>query len=132
MSAARVLVLVLVTSGGMTFAASQPASTPPDLESALLGEAEGLHPEALHAALSSWEALRAQGQLTRPLLSVIDYSLPSTTRRMWVFDLASERLLYHELVAHGRNSGEDIPQSFSNDAGSYMSSLGAFVTGSAY
>jgi hypothetical protein len=51
---------------------------------------------------------------------------------MWVFDLASHRLLFHELVAHGRNSGEDLAQSFSNQAGSLMTSLGAFVTGTTY
>src|SRR5690348_17894606 len=35
-------------------------------------------------------------------LAVIDYSLPSTTRRLWVFDVQGGRLLHHELVAHGR------------------------------
>lgn len=54
---------------------------------------------------------------------MIDYSLPSTAKRMWVFDLASHRLLFHELVAHGRNTGEE---------GSLMTSLGGFVTGPTY
>jgi hypothetical protein len=51
---------------------------------------------------------------------------------MWVFDLAAERVLFHEVVAHGRNSGEDLALSFSNADGSFMSSLGAFVTGGTY
>ena len=103
-----------------------------DLESTLLGEAEGLHPAALHAALVSWESLHAKGEALRPLLAVIDYGLPSTEKRMWVFDLASQSLLFHDLVAHGRNSGGDVARWFSNEDGSYMSSLGAFVTGEAY
>jgi hypothetical protein len=63
---------------------------------------------------------------------VIDYSLPSTEKRMWVYDMESGKLLFHELVAHGRNSGENIALSFSNVEGSYMTSLGSFVTGASY
>ena len=104
----------------------------PALEAALLQVAPTLRPEALRAALYAWDALHSRGEVSRPLLTVIDYGLPSIVKRMWVFDLASRRLLFHELVAHGRNSGADLAQSFSNDVGSLMTSLGAFVTGSTY
>jgi len=131
-----VLILALAISAGAALGSSLPASLPTAsvaaLEGDLLKATTGLHPEALHAALTSWDALRARGEVQSPLLCVIDYSLPSTQKRMWVFDLATERLLFNELVAHGRNSGEDLAESFSNDDGSYMSSLGAFVTGSTY
>lgn len=103
-----------------------------DLEATLLREADGLHPEALHAALASWQRLSAQGEASRPVLSVIDFALPSTSRRLWVFDLASRRVLFHELVAHGKNTGDDRAAYFSNDDGSLMSSLGAFVTGDTF
>lgn len=66
------------------------------------------------------------------VLAVIDYSLPSTKPRLWVFDLQRNRLLYEELVAHGRNTGENLATRFSNVEGSYMSSLGAFQTQEAY
>ena len=102
------------------------------LESGLLRTAPTIRPEALEAALTAWKDLRARGEISRALLTVIDYSLPSTTKRMWVFDLDSCRLLFHELVAHGRNSGDDLAQSFSNEEGSLMTSLGAFVTGDTY
>ena len=102
------------------------------LERALLPRAQGLHPEALHAALESWGCLNAQGDARRPVLTVIDYGLPSTAKRLWVFDLATGHVLFHELVAHGKNSGDDVAESFSNDDGSLMSSLGAFVTGASY
>ena len=65
-------------------------------------------------------------------LSVIDYSRPSTQPRLWVFDLEKARLLFEERVAHGRNTGENLATRFSNATGSYMSSLGAFVTQEAY
>jgi hypothetical protein len=102
------------------------------VETALLHAAPTMRPEALRAALSAWGALYFRGEISRTLLTVIDYSLPSTVKRMWVFDLASRRLLFHELVAHGRNSGEDVARSFSNGEGSLMTSLGAFVTGTTY
>jgi len=61
-------------------------------------------------------------------LTVIDYSLPSTERRLWVLDLHRREVLFQELVAHGRASGEDRATRFSNDVGSHQSSLGLFVT----
>jgi hypothetical protein len=103
-----------------------------DLESTLAAAAPTLRLPALHAALAAWESLHTRGEVTRPLLSVIDYSLPSTAKRLWVFDLDSRRLLFHELVAHGRNSGEDLARNFSNEDGSFKTSLGAFVTGATY
>jgi hypothetical protein len=103
-----------------------------DLETALLHAAPTLRPAALQAALSAWEALKSRGEAARSLLTVIDYGLPSTARRLWVFDLATHELLYNELVAHGRGSGENLAESFSNEEGSLMSSLGAFLTGDTY
>jgi hypothetical protein len=103
-----------------------------DLETALLRAAPALRPEALHAALSSWEVLRSRGEVARSVLTVIDYGEASTAKRMWVFDLSSRQLLFNELVAHGRNSGGDVARSFSNQDGSLMTSLGAFVTGATY
>ena len=65
-------------------------------------------------------------------LAVIDYSRPSTLPRLWVFDLQRKTLLFEEWVAHGRNTGANLAVKFSNDAGSLMSSIGAFVTGDTY
>jgi hypothetical protein len=104
----------------------------PGLESALRRAAPTLRPEALHAGLLAWSGLFTRGEVTRRLLTVIDYGLPSTAHRLWVFDLAARRVLFHTLVAHGRNSGEDLATSFSNEDGSLMTSLGAFVTGETY
>lgn len=65
-------------------------------------------------------------------LAVIDYARASTRVRLWVFDLATRRLLHAERVAHGRGSGEDLPTRFSNDPGSHSSSLGLFRTAETY
>ena len=102
------------------------------LATALRALAPDLRGEALQPALAAWERLRGEGIATRPLLTVIDYGLPSTQPRLWVFDLDARRLLYHELVAHGRNTGDDLATAFSNDEGSLQTSLGSFVTGGSY
>ena len=128
---ARLLLATAIPVGSF-WAAGAPTQATPTLEDTLVAEAAGLSPQALHAALASWESLSTRGEVHSALLSVIDYGLPSTQPRLWVFDLTSGRVLFHELVAHGRNSGWDLAVSFSNDDGTYMSSLGAFVTGSAY
>ncbi|MEO5963737.1 MAG: murein L,D-transpeptidase catalytic domain family protein [Thermomonas sp.] len=65
-------------------------------------------------------------------LAVIDYSRASTEKRLWVFDMASERLLYREYVAHGSGSGDNFAKRFSNIEGSYQTSLGLFRTAETY
>jgi hypothetical protein len=65
-------------------------------------------------------------------LSVIDFSRPSTEKRLWVYDLRSRALLFHEHVAHGRGSGANMATSFSNVPESNQSSLGLFRTAEAY
>jgi hypothetical protein len=97
------------------------------------GQAPALDPAVLTLALSAAACAKRSGQLRNPsILTVIDYSLPSTQRRLWVFDLPRRRMLYEELVAHGRGSGENVATRFSNDPGSRQSSLGLFVTGETY
>jgi hypothetical protein len=65
-------------------------------------------------------------------LALIDYSRPSTEPRLWVFDLERQVLLYEEVVAHGRGSGENLARVFSNVSGSHTSSLGLFLTRDTY
>jgi len=88
--------------------------------------------EVLELALRAYRCGRAQGQFDSPILTVIDYSLPSTEKRLWVIDLAKRRVLFHELVAHGQNSGEAYAVDFSNQPGSRQSSLGLFRTDDVY
>lgn len=92
----------------------------------------GLSVQVLRNALIGYFNLRGKGLARRPVLTVIDFSRPSRQNRLWVIDLSRNRLLYHTLVAHGRNSGGDLAQNFSNREGSEMSSLGFYVTGDTY
>jgi hypothetical protein len=88
--------------------------------------------EVLDLGLQAYQCGRALGVIDRPLLTIIDYSLPSTERRLWVIDVARKRVLFNELVAHGENSGENLAVAFSNRAGSRQSSLGLFRTDDTY
>ena len=73
------------------------------------------------------------GAVTNPsTLTVIDYSKPSTAKRLWVFDLRSRELVYEELVAHGQGSGDNMPTQFSNEPETHRTSLGLFVTDDTY
>jgi len=111
------------------------------------------HPNAAHGAPAGWRpsslgtidgnvfdlALGAakcavrSGAVTNPsTLTVIDYSKPSTAKRLWVFDLRSHELVYEELVAHGQGSGGNVPTLFSNEPETHRTSLGLFVTEDTY
>jgi hypothetical protein len=93
----------------------------------------GLSPTVLRAALDSVAGARGRGITGRDdLLTVIDYSLPSTEPRLWVLDLAKGKVLYHELVAHGAGSGDNYATRFSNVNDSRQTSLGLFLTAGTY
>jgi hypothetical protein len=99
----------------------------------LVRQAPGLSSRVLRMALHAAQAADERGLLKRPdVLTVIDYSLPSSKPRLFVFDLATHKLLFRELVAHGRNSGGDLATFFSNSPGSMATSLGLFVTADTY
>jgi len=100
---------------------------------ALARQADGLDPAVLELALKAQDCALTRRLAPRPQrLAVIDYSLPSTQPRLWVFDLRQSRLLYAEHVAHGKNSGENLSTRFSNVEGSLQSSLGLFTTAETY
>ena len=98
------------------------------LQTALSKLAPTANPKVIGLALAASECATAQGQPPSDRLAVIDYSKPSTEPRLWVFDLSTRTLLYRELVAHGRNTGENLATKFSNTPESLQSSLGLFRT----
>jgi hypothetical protein len=95
---------------------------------------EGVSADVLGLALKATACAASSGALNAapPTLTLIDYSLPSTEPRLWVFDLATGDLLFKELVAHGRNTGENLATKFSNAMDSRQTSLGLFVTDDPY
>jgi hypothetical protein len=105
------------------------AAASPVLADKLVAAAPAANPKVLTLAARAAECARKQGVLdSLRHLAVIDYSLPSTQARLWVFDVEHGRLMFQELVAHGRNTGEARSERFSNSEGSHMSSIGLFKT----
>lgn len=93
----------------------------------------GLSREAFEKAMTGYHKLVAEGKVRKDnIISIIDFSLPSTSKRLFVIDLEQGKVLYNTLVSHGRNSGKAMATSFSNRPESFKSSLGFFVTGETY
>ena len=103
------------------------------LAQTLLRQAPGLRASVLRMALDASDNAAKRGLVRRrDVLTVIDYSLPSSQPRLFVFNLATRKLLFRELVAHGKNSGGDKTTFFSNSPGSLATSIGLFVTADTY
>jgi hypothetical protein len=93
----------------------------------------GLSREAFNYGMKGFEYLRSTGKINNDnLISIVDFSLPSNKKRLFVLDLRNNRVLFNTYVSHGRNSGREIAQEFSNEPESYKSSLGFYVTGGTY
>jgi hypothetical protein len=97
---------------------------------------EAPRPALVARGFAAYAAAQAEGRIHNPVLTLIDYSIPSSQRRLWVFEPESKRVLFREFVAHGRGSADpDHPERavrFGNEVGSLRSSLGAFLTGEPY
>ena len=88
--------------------------------------------ESFTEALNGYYSLKERGLIKKDILTIVDFSLSSNTNRLWVIDLATGDILFHSLVAHGRNTGDEFASNFSNAAESYKSSLGFYATGEIY
>ena len=93
----------------------------------------GLDEKALECAMLGYHRLLRRHALRRTdVLSVCDFSQPSSVKRMYVIDVRNRRLLYRTYVAHGISSGREFANSFSNRPNSHKSSLGFYVTRESY
>lgn len=89
--------------------------------------------EVFAIALQGFTNLKAiPNAVKKQILTIIDFSLPSTKKRLWVIDLKNKKVLFNDLVAHGKNSGTLYARKFSNTQSTYMSSLGFYLTGNTY
>lgn len=92
--------------------------------------------DLLARALSAYRDAASAGLVRNPLLTVVDYALPSSQRRLWVIDPETRQVRFHEFVAHGRGSSDDRDPDravrFGNQPASHRSSLGTFLTGPTY
>ncbi len=127
--------IALIGSAPVAWAAGEPCGSraSDQIVKTLASQAPTLKADVLRMALDASNCAAAQGLVKRKnLLTVIDYSIPSTEPRLWIFDMASKKLLFQEYVAHGVNSGENRTTRFSNDEGSRQSSIGLYVTQETY
>ncbi|TPG35556.1 murein L,D-transpeptidase catalytic domain family protein [Flavobacterium pectinovorum] len=83
-------------------------------------------------ALKGFYLLKERGIIQKNILTLIDFSLSSNAKRLWVIDLTTNTILFNSLVAHGRNTGEEFASTFSNSNSSFKSSLGFYATGEIY
>ncbi len=89
----------------------------------------GLSNEVFQLALTGHNKLEAEGRLENPhILTIVDFSQTSKNKRLYVIDCFKQKLLFNTLVAHGKNTGEEYAQHFSNKTGTLKSSLGFYVT----
>lgn len=132
----KITSLLLLASGlfAMTVNAS-PVSLNASMQSELhqlSGRTPGLNPKALQLGLEAYNKAQEEGLDNQHILTIIDYTKPSTARRLWVFDLNNNSVILNTYVAHGQNSGYNYATSFSDRPGSLESSLGVFLTESTY
>jgi hypothetical protein len=95
--------------------------------------AAGLSQDAFSEAVKGYNYLAEKKLLNNPgVLTIIDYSKPSSQKRLYVLDMNSGKILFNTLVAHGRNSGLEYATAFSNQEESHKTSLGFFITLNTY
>lgn len=88
--------------------------------------------DCFNLALDGFHLLKEKGLIQKNILTLVDFSLSSNMKRLWVIDLDKKIILFQTLVAHGRNTGEEFAQVFSNQAESFKSSIGFYATGEIY
>lgn len=94
---------------------------------------KGLSAQAYEYAKKGFDFLQQEGKLINDsIISIIDFSLPSSEKRLFVIDIKNYNVLFQTLVAHGRNTGKELANTFSNKASSFMSSPGFYITGPTY
>jgi hypothetical protein len=98
----------------------------------LAHKAPGLDPKVMKLALTAYSNAHKMGISSKPILTVIDYHQPNYQKRLYVFDVQKNRLLYNTYVAHGQKSGDVYAHYFSNKNGTHASSIGLYLTQNSY
>src|ERR687891_427896 len=93
----------------------------------------GLSKQAFSYAMKGYNYLLSLGKIKNDkTISIIDFSLPSYAKRLFVIDVKKGEILFNTYVSHGRNSGKEMANEFSNEPESLKSSLGFYVTSNTY
>ena len=88
--------------------------------------------ESFQKAMLGFYEMKKKGNFKKDILTLIDFSLSSNEKRLWVIDLSTNTIVFNSLVTHGRNTGDEFAKSFSNASSSFKSSLGFYSTGEVY
>lgn len=123
---------LLATLAGIYSLSATASTLPKQLSNSLIKAAPSLNNTVLSTALSAMQCALSNGADPAQRLAVIDFSLPSSEKRLWIFDLDSKQLVLHDFVAHGNRSGDNFATKFSNTNGSHQSSIGLFRTAESY
>lgn len=93
----------------------------------------GLNQQAFDYAVKGYEQLKAGNKLKNDdVLTIVDFTSPSTVKRLFVLDVENGTLLFNTYVAHGQGTGKTYAEYFSNTPESHQSSLGFYITTSTY
>ncbi|WP_298627237.1 murein L,D-transpeptidase catalytic domain family protein [uncultured Legionella sp.] len=103
-----------------------------EIQNMLHNEADTLNTPVINKVITTLRCAAAHDVDRNNILTIIDYSLPSNEKRLWVFDLAKKKLLFHTYVSHGIRSGTLLTNYFSNKNDSKASSIGVYKTQKAY
>ncbi|HER40970.1 MAG TPA: murein L,D-transpeptidase catalytic domain family protein [Salinimicrobium catena] len=87
---------------------------------------------AFKNGIMGYQKLEEESKIKKKILTIVDFSLRSTEKRMWILDMSTQKVLYNTYVSHGKNTGGDKATKFSNTPNSFQSSLGFYVTAETY
>src|SRR3990167_4228090 len=108
-----ILIILSIAGWGPLFS-SNPTEKKEDIGSSswldkefklISSQASNLDPTVLKLGLKAYAHARSRGLDNKQLLTIIDYSKPSTERRLFVVDMHKAKVLFNTWVAHGKNSG---------------------------
>jgi len=99
-----------------------------------VASSEGLKPKALKAALNAYSWALHHGKLgsNKNTLTVVDFTLPSYRKRMWVLNLHQNKVLMKLHTTQGAGSGLLYASRFSNKNNTQATSIGLYVTSNEY
>ena len=142
---AWIISAVILTVALFSFANTKPAASKPlpaackisvnksYLYDSLHLNNSGLSRQAFSYALKGYNYLLSLGKIKNDeTVSIIDFSLPSYAKRLFVVDVKKGIVLFNTYVSHGRNSGKEVAGKFSNEPESFESSLGFYITSDTY
>jgi len=110
----------------------QPIHNESSAMKSILASTTGLKPKVLMLGLNAYKWATKHSNVQKNYLTIVDFSIPSKDKRMWIINLNSDKVVIKALVANGKNSGLYKGTRFSNAHGTLESSLGVYLTGTTY